>query len=98
MDSLYSDWCHGYGEQPTEHSRARHCLRAPCPRPLPQFVSPGGPWPAVDGAEDEVGGRFWTGIRECLLQQLCPSWVPLGTILGSGTEVARRDWGNTEWD
>ncbi|CAO2583803.1 hypothetical protein LEMLEM_LOCUS2898 [Lemmus lemmus] len=60
MDSLYSDWCHGYGEQPTDYSCTRHCLRAPCPRPLPPVVSPGGPWPAVDGAEDKLHKPGWS--------------------------------------
>lgn len=74
--SLSSGRQHGYGEQSPDYSRTRHCRRAPCPRPLPPSVPPGGPQPAVDGAEDKVGDGFWAGIRKYQLQQHngLPTW------------------------
>ena len=50
---------HGAGQQPADHTRAGHCLRAPGPRPLPPSVQARGLWPAVDRAEEKVGG--WSG-------------------------------------
>lgn len=46
---------HGARPQPTDHTCAGHCLRAPSPGPLPLSVEARGPQPAVDRTEEEVG-------------------------------------------
>lgn len=46
---------HGAHQQPADHTRAGHCLRAPSPGPLPPSVQARRPWPAVDRADEKVG-------------------------------------------
>lgn len=46
---------HGVHQQPTDHTRAGHCLGASSSGPLPLSVQAGGPRPTVDGVEEKVG-------------------------------------------
>ncbi|XP_069320882.1 uncharacterized protein [Eulemur rufifrons] len=45
--------CHGGSQQLADHARPGHGHRAPGPGPLPPSVPTGGPWPAVDRAQDK---------------------------------------------
>ena len=67
---------HGARQQPADHTRAGHCLRAPGPRPLPPSVQARGPWPAVDRAEKKVGGWSGAGLKSRTpLTHPAPQWV-----------------------
>lgn len=54
---------YGAGQQPADHPRTGHCLRASGRGPLPPSVQARRPWPAVDRAEEKVGRRSGAGFE-----------------------------------